>query len=151
MKFSIISSRVGLDRPPKIALTLALLAALQACVSPSSFLRQANSSLPLEVIHGGSGQIMSFRTHETSDRLYITGTATSPFLKSTTHVDVQLIGPGGDVIAEKQDNIGPVHTRAGWSRSGRHSYVASFLLSDAHQAARIRVIYHGGAHRGTNS
>jgi hypothetical protein len=94
MKFSIISSRVGLDRPPKIALTLALLAALQACVSPSSFLRQANSSLPLEVIHGGSGQIMSFRAHETSDRLYITGTATSPFLKSTTHVDVQLIGPG---------------------------------------------------------
>ena len=151
MKFPIISLRSGLDRPPKIALTLAPACGPPACVSPGSFLRQANSSLPLEVIHGGSGQIMSFRAHETLRPTLYHRNRHAFSLKSTTHVDVQLIGPGGDVIAEKQDDIGPVHTRAGWSRSGRHSYVASFLLSDAHQAARIRVIYHGGAHRGTSS
>jgi len=75
---------------------------------------------------------------------------TFPILKSTTHVDIQLIGPAGNVIAEKQDDIDRVHPGTSRSRGGHHSYAASFPLSEAHQAARIRVIYHGDAHRGTS-
>ena len=93
---------------------------------------------------------MSFRAHETSARLYVAGIAKPFYLKTTTHVDVQLIGPGGNVIAEKQDDIDPVHPRTARSRGGHQSYVASFPLSEARHAARIRVIYHGEAHRGTS-
>jgi hypothetical protein len=64
-------------------------------------------------------------------------------------MDVQLIGRAGNVVAEKQDDIDREHPRL----CGR---AASLLLcrelpaSEAHEAARIRVIYHGDAHRGTS-
>jgi hypothetical protein len=48
---------------------------LSACSSPGSFFRQADSALPIEVQHAGGGQIMSFHARETSDRLYVAGTA----------------------------------------------------------------------------
>jgi len=149
--FPISSFRRGLNGLLKITLTLTAMTAVSACVSLGSFFKQADSSLPIEIVDAGSGQITSFRAHETADRLYVAGSAKPFYLKSTTHVDVQLIGPAGNVIAEKQDDIDRVHPRTGWSRSRHHSYVASFPLSEAHQAAKIRVIYHGAAHRGTNS
>jgi hypothetical protein len=49
--------------------------ALAGCSSPRSLFTQANSELPIEVQHSGRGHIMSFRAHETFDRLYVAGTA----------------------------------------------------------------------------
>ena len=148
--FPISSFRSGLNCLLKITVTFMAMTTVFACASPGSFFKQADSPLPIEVVHAGSGQIMSFRAHETSDRLYVAGIAKPFYLKSTTHVDVQLIGPAGNVIAEKQDDIDRMHPRTSRSRGGHHSYAASFPLSEAHQAARIRVIYHGDAHRGTS-
>ena len=148
--FPISSFRSGLNGLLKITVTFMAMTTVFACASPGSFFKQADSALPIEVVHAGSGQIMSFRAYETSDRLYVAGIAKPFYLKSTTHVDVQLIGPAGNVIAEKQDDIDRMHPRTSRSRGGQHSYAASFPLSEAHQAARIRVIYHGDAHRGTS-
>jgi hypothetical protein len=148
--FPISSFRSGLNGPLKITATFMAMTVVFACKSSGSFFKQADSPLPIEVVHAGSGQIMSFRAHETSDRLYVAGIAKPFYLKSTTHVDIQLIGPAGNVIAEKQDDIDRMHPRTSRSRGGRHSYAASFPLSEAHQAAKIRVIYHGDAHHGTS-
>ena len=135
----------------KITVTLMAMTTVSACVSPGSFFKQADSALPIEVVHAGSGKVISFRAHETSDRLYVAGSAKTFCPKSTTHVDVQLVGPAGNVIAEKQDDIDRAHPRTARSRGGRHSYVASFPLSAARDAAKIRVICHGDAHSKTSS
>jgi hypothetical protein len=135
----------------KITVALTAMMAVSGCASLNSFFKQANSSLPMEVVHAGSGRIVSFHAYETSDRLYVAGSAKPFYLKSTTHVDVQLIGPSGNVIAEERDDIDPAHPRTARSRSGHHSYVASFPLSEARNAAKIRVIYHGDAHSKTSS
>jgi hypothetical protein len=146
--FPISFFRSGLNGRLKITATFMAMTAVFACESSGSFFKQADSPLPIEVVHAGSGQIMSFRAHETSERLYLAGVVKPFYLKSTTHVDIQLIGPAGNVIAEKQDDIDRMHPRTSRSRGGHHSYAASFPLSEAHQAAKIRVIYHGDAHRG---
>jgi hypothetical protein len=119
---------------------------LSACPSFGSFFRQADSALPIEVHHSGSGQIMSFRAHETSDRLFIAGTAQRHPLIEWAHVDIQLIGPAGNVIAEKRDDINPLRPRHGGGKRYSDTYVASFPLNEARQAATIRVIYRNGAH-----
>ena len=135
----------------RIALSLALLAAVSACVSSNTLLKQADSSLPIEFIQTGSGQIMSSRAHETSDRLYVTGTAL-PFLSNAAaHVDIQLVDGGGGIVAAKRDRIEASHPRTGRSRNRHLPYVASFPLSEAQQAAKVRVICHSDAHRGSNS
>lgn len=149
--FPICPFRRGLNDLLKISLTLTTMTAVSACASLGSFFKQADSALPIEVVNAGSGQIRSFRAHETSDRLYVAGTAKPFFLKETTHVDVQLIGPAGNVIAEERDDIDRVHPRTARARHGYHSYVASFPLGEARRALKIRVIYHGDAHRRTNS
>ena len=136
----------------RITVTLIAMTVFSACAGLGSFFKQADSALPIEVVHARSGQIMSFRAHETSDRLYVAGIAKTFCPKSTTHVDVQLIGPAGNVIAKKQDDIDRrTHPRTARSRGGHHSYVASFPLSEARHAAKIRVICHGDAHSKTSS
>ncbi len=124
---------------------------LAACSSLETWFRQADSPLPIEVLHSGSGQIMSFRAHETSDRLYVAGSARKHRLSNTAHVDVQLIDSSGTVLAEGQNDISPTHTPPGGGKRFTDSYVVSFPLSKARQAAKIRVIYHGNAHRERNS
>jgi hypothetical protein len=119
---------------------------LSACASLDSYFRQADSSLPIEAIHSGVGQVMSFRAFETSDRLYVAGAVKGRFINPSTHVDVQLIDGSGRVVAEKQDDIDLAHPRTAHGRHGRHSYVASFPLSEARQAAKIRVTYHNESH-----
>jgi hypothetical protein len=89
---------------------------------------------------------MSFRAHETADRLYIAGTAKRYPSIPWAHIDIQLIGPAGNVIAEKQDDINPLHPPPGGGKRYNDSYVASFPLSEARQAAKIRVIYRSRAH-----
>lgn len=89
---------------------------------------------------------MSFRAQESSDRLYVSGSATKHRLSSDAHVDIQLISAAGRVVAEKQDDINPMHPKPGGGRRFNDSYVASFPLSEARQASKIRVIYHSGSH-----
>jgi hypothetical protein len=149
--FPISSFRSGLNGLLKITVTLMGMMAVSICASAGSFFKQADSPLPIEVVHSGSGQIMSFHAHETSHRLYVAGIAKPVYLKSAAHVDVQLIGPAGKIIAEKQDDIDPMHPCTAQSRGGHYSYVASFPLSEVRNAAGIRVIYHGDAHRKSNS
>ena len=68
------------------------------------------------------------------------------------HVDIQLIEANGRVIAEKTDDLDtPRHPQISSSRHGHQSYVASFPLSEARQAVKIRVVYHGDYHREGNS
>jgi len=124
---------------------------LTACSSLDTWFKQANSPLPIEVQHSGSGQIMSSRAHETSGRMYVAGSARKHPLSNTAHVDVQLIGSSGNVIAEDQNDINPMHPRPGGGKRFTDSYVVSFPLSEAREAVKIRVIYHGGAHSKGNS
>ena len=135
----------------KIGIAVITLASLPACAS-SSWIKQGDSGLPIEAVHSGSGTIMSFRVHETSDRLYVTGLAKPHQLMQPMHVDIQLVGAGGRVIAEKTDGINsPHHPRSASGSRGHRSYVASFPLSDARQAVKIRVVYHKGDHREGNT
>jgi hypothetical protein len=130
----------------KLTFVAGIIVALPACASSDTWFKQADSPLPIEVQHSGSGQVMSFRAHETSDRLYVAGTARKHRLSPTAHVDIQLIGSSGHVIAEDQNDINPLHSAPGGGKRFTDSYVVSFPLSDARKAVKIRVIYHGGAH-----
>jgi len=124
---------------------------LSACSSLDTWFKQADSPLPIEVQHSGGGRVMSFRAHETSDRLYVAGTARRHKLSNTAHVDIQLIGSSGDVIAEDQNDINPTHPRPGGGKRFTDSYVVSFPLSQARKAVKIRIIYHSSAHSKGNS
>ena len=132
----------GLLSPLKSIPAVLALTALTACSS----LKQAGSPLPLEVRHSGSGQVVSLRAQESSDRLYVAGSARKHRLSNTAHLDIQLIGSCGQVLAEDQDAINPDHPAPGGGKRFKDSYLVSFPLSVARQAAKIRVIYHGGTH-----
>ena len=135
----------------KIGIAATTLASLPACAY-SSWIKQRDSGLPIEAVHSGSGIIMSFRVHETSDRLYVTGRAKPHQLTRPMHVDIQLVGASGRVIAEKTDDLHSFkHPRTASGSHGHRSYVASFPLTDARQAVKIRVVYHGDYHREGNS
>jgi hypothetical protein len=122
---------------------------LTACSSASNFLRTTNSSLPVETIHSSGGEVVGTLAYESSDRLYVSGHIQKSFgrhVPYAAHVDVQLIDNEGRVIAEKQDDIHPEHPKSGSGRSGRTSYVASFPISEARQAAKIVARYHLNGH-----
>jgi hypothetical protein len=140
MKISLTIQKV-LD-PLRSGIAVMMLACLPAHAS-SPWIKQADSGLPIEVVHSGSGIVMSFRAHETSGRLYVAGRAKPHQLVQPMHVDIQLIGADGCVVAEKTDDLdSPKHPRIGSGRHGHQSYVASFPLSEARQAVRIRVVCH---------
>lgn len=121
--------------------------AFTGCSSPDTWFKQADSPLPIEVQHRGHGKVLSFRAHETSDRLYVSGTAKNYDSSTITHLDIQLLGADGHVLAEKQDDLdGVPQPRISRNQSGRVSYVASFPLSEARQAVKIRVIYDSEKH-----
>jgi len=121
------------------------------CSSLDSWGKQADSALPIEAHHSGGGEILSFRAHETSDRLYVAGSARKHKLSNSAHVDIQLIGPSGNVIAEEQNDINPMHPPPGGGKRFTDSYVVSFPLSQARHATKIRVIYHSSANSQGNS
>lgn len=111
----------------------------------STLIKQGASPLPLETIDTTHGHIETTRAFETKDALYVTGTMHKPpghHLPKAAHVDVELIGANGRVLAEKQDNISPKHPRLSGSQGRKHSYVVSFPLETARQAVKIRVRYH---------
>ena len=131
----------------KIGIAVTTSASLPACAF-SSWIKQGDSGLPIEAVHSGSGTIMSFRAHETSDGLYVAGLARPHQLVQPMHVDIKLIGADGRVIAEKTEVLdAPQHPRTSSGSLRHRSYVASFPLSQARQAVKIRVVYHEGDHR----
>ena len=132
----------GLLSPFKFIPAVLAVTALTACAS----LKPPGSPLPVEVRQSGSGQIMSFRAHESSDRLYVVGIARKHRLSNAAHVDIQLIGSSGAILAEDQNDINPAHPAHGGGKLFRDSYVVSFPLRTARQAVKIRVIYHRSPH-----
>jgi hypothetical protein len=130
----------------KICSVVAMLGSLSAC-SSGSWLKQADSAMPIEAIDLGSGNILGFRAHETSDRLYVAGIAKPHQLMRPAHVDIRLIAADGRIIGEGIEYLdSPRHPRIGHGHRGIQRFVASFPLSEARQAAKIRVVYHGGIH-----
>ena len=128
------------------ALVFLAACALRSAEKPAAF------RLPIEAVNSRSGTIMSFRTHATSGLLYVAGRARPHQLIRPAHVDVQLIGADGSIIAEQSDALGtPYHPQTAHGRRGDQSYVASFLLSELQRAVKIRVVYHRGEHRDDNS
>jgi hypothetical protein len=133
----------------KIACAITALAILTACASVSSFFKHSPSPLPIEILDSAGGEVGGARAHESADRLYVAGHVKKSFGSHTpyaAHVDVQLVDKTGRVIAEKEDDIDPPHPKSGGGRSGQISYVASFPLSEARQAAKIVVRYHLDGH-----
>lgn len=111
-----------------------------------TWLKRADSPLPIEVRHSGSGRILGFRAHETSDRLYVAGSARKQKLSNSAHVDIQLIGSSGNVVAEDRSDIKPMRPAHGGGKRFTDSCVVSFPLSEARKAVKIRVTYHGASH-----
>ncbi|HEY5741350.1 MAG TPA: hypothetical protein VIS99_02310, partial [Terrimicrobiaceae bacterium] len=108
-----------------------------------------DSPLSIESIHAPSGHIASARAFESGDKLYVAGSMRRTIgyaIHYAAHVDVQLIGQEGQVLAERQDDIDAVSPRQERGRSGHYSYVASFPLTKARHAAKIRVTYHAATH-----
>lgn len=126
-------------------LLAAAVAAFSACASRQAYSNQAGSSLPLETSSSSSGKVASIQAYERADRLYVAGMATQHPLSGRAHVDIQLIGTNGAVIAEKRDEIYSPHSASGGGKRYRDSYIASFPLAMAHRAQKVRVIYHGGS------
>ena len=149
MKHSLLIQK--LSNSLGICVGVVVIASLSACAS-TTWTKQADSTVPIEAIHSGSGSIMSFRAFETSDRLYVAGSANTHPPMQPTHIDIQLVGLDGRILAERTDDLDSPRNR--WSGGGRHdrqSYVASFPLSEARKAAKIRVTYHASAHGKDNS
>lgn len=130
----------------KVLTATAAVATLSACASLESFSAQKDSPLPIEAVHSNTGAVLSTRAYETSDKLYVAGSARKRPLKAGGHVDIQLIGSNGNVIAEKKDSINAMHPRPGGGKRSSDSYVANFPLSEASEAVKIRVTFHSGSH-----
>jgi hypothetical protein len=123
----------------------AVIGALGLTGCATTFIKEGASPLPLETVDTTHGHIESTRAFETKDALYVAGTMHKPpghHIPKTAHVDVELIGTNGRVLAEKKDAISPQHPRLSGGRGGKYSYVVSFPLATARQAAKIRVSYH---------
>lgn len=129
----------------KISTILFFSMAVMGCSPHAALPVRKISALPLEVIHSGSGSIMSFHIFETRGRLYVTGKAKLVRSAFFAHIDVQLLDKGGKTLAEKQDSIAPRHSSVVHDR--RSFYVASFPLETAARASKIRIIYHADLHK----
>jgi len=128
------------------AISLIITLLLSGCSSLEHWTRNSASSLPYEIRHEGSGQILSCRAFESADRLYISG-RTKEFPPSFAgHVDIQLIGHGGQKLAERSHRVQPANPAAGGGRRYLGNYIASFPLAEAKEAAFIRVAFHSGNH-----
>lgn len=126
------------------------LAAITACSSIGLTSRTQEYPLPITVAHARSGSVASARAFETPDRLYVSGHVQhflGYHLPVTAHVDVQLVGKDGQVLAEKQDDIDlTAHPRTTAGSSRRASFVVSFPIEQAREAVGIRVTYHLDSH-----
>lgn len=122
-----------------------MLIAGTGCAALDDSIRTAHSPLPIETVDATGGEIASTRAFETASKLYVAGTMRKGIghhLHASAHVKVQLLDGAGTILAEEQDGIDPVHPRRAQARGHRYSYVASFPIETARQAAKIRVTYH---------
>jgi hypothetical protein len=134
---------------PLIIVSLVALGLLGGCTT-SSWLRKADSTLPVEIVPTNSEHVTSVRAHESSDRLYVTGSA-SLHQFGDTYVQVQLIGPNEDVINTEYDTlISSLHPLRASARSGKQTYVVSFPLQQARKAEKIRVRVRQGQPEGNS-
>jgi len=130
------------------SLAVLALMSLSACAS-FDFFTTNPSSLPIEAVDAAPGRSFSTRAFETEHTLFVTGHMQKPggsHIPAPAHVDVQLIGKDGRVLAEEQIGIDPVHPRTSRALSSRHSFVAGFPIDLARKAAKIRVRYHLQTH-----
>ncbi len=124
------------------------LMSLPACAS-FDFFTTNPSPLPIEAVDAVPRSSFSTRAFETEHNLFVTGHMQKPggiHIPAPAHVDVQLIGKDGRVLAEEQIGIDPVHPRSTRALTGRHPFVASFPIEQARKSAKIRVRYHLESH-----
>jgi len=106
---------------------------------------QNASAIPIQT----GPSISSARLIESGDKVYITGRVKHTHGRPVTlasHVDVQLLGSRGQVIAEVQDSISPMHPRISRLRNGQYPYTVSFPSSEIATARQVVVQYHSAAH-----
>jgi hypothetical protein len=134
----------------KFLASLSLIGAISGCSSIGDFTRTQESPLQIMVTHAKSGIVESAQAIETSDRLYVSGQVqhyAGYNLPVTAHVDIQLLGKNGRILAEMQDDIDLTrHPRTTALRGRRDGFVASFPIEQSRQAVGIRVIYHLESH-----
>ncbi len=130
------------------ALAAVAILSLPACSTPH-LVNNKPSLLPIETNAGTRGGISNIRAYETYGRLYVTGHLQNPrgsHIATSAHVDVVLVGRNDQVLAERRDNIEPVHPMASRARTGYIPFSAGFPLDQARQAKMIRVSYELKAH-----
>lgn len=113
--------------------------ALTACASVQ------RHPLPVQVANGPVGAVSSVRVYERGNKLFVAGSARPALSSGGSHVDVQLISADGRVVAGETEMIKLGHPRGSRSRHG-DSFVASFPLTDAGRASRVRVTFHSSGH-----
>jgi hypothetical protein len=115
------------------------LLALSACAAPRT------GSLPVQTVGGNAGSVSNVRIYERNDKLFVAGSA-HPTPTSGGHIDIQLIAADGRVVATNTESLKLGHPRGSRSRHGNASFATSFPLSDARQAASVRVTFHSSGH-----
>lgn len=135
----IFTSAISVSRSLVVTMALGSFT-FTACAAAKS------NSLPIKMVAGNVGSVSSVRTYEQGGKLYVVGSAQPTLTSGGNHVDIQLIGAGGDVIAEDTEAIKLGHPRRSRSRHGSRSFVTSFSLATASQASSVRVAFHSSAH-----
>ena len=107
---------------------------------------RAESPLPIEVVQGDSGRLTSLSAREIDGRLYVFIRARENPMRMQTHVDIELIGLSGQVIAGRRGAVEAVHPAVGGGRRAFGVWVASFPSRDARRASKIRVTHHDKPH-----
>jgi hypothetical protein len=139
-QYSFVTNRL---RARRAGLPLALVAAAFATTAAqASFLKAADSPLPIRTW----GAVSSPRAFETSSRLVVTGAVRPALRTPSAHVDVQIVGRSGQVLAEKVDALEWSHPRTAGGRHGDYRFTEGFPLDVARQAAGIVVSFKTGTH-----
>jgi hypothetical protein len=127
-----------------LSITVASFAAT-ACTSTSP-------TVPLPTLRSpaGDGRIASSKAVKTGHSLRVGGRVRPVTAQPQAHVDIQVIGADGAVIAEATDRLRPMQPGAGGGRRALDSYVASFHASVARDAVAVRIVYRNGPHAGCN-
>jgi hypothetical protein len=131
----------------KFSQSLRIAALAAAAISLISSTATADLQNPLLI--QTSPSVASARVVPSGDKVYVTGRVAYTHGRPVTqaaHVDVQLLGSRGQVIAEVQDSITPMHPRISRLRNGQYPYTVSFPSSQVAVARQVVVQYHSTAH-----
>lgn len=113
---------------------------LTACASSQS------NALPVQTTNGQVGSVSSVRVFEQGNKLFVAGSARPTLTSAGNHVDVQLIGADGRVVAEDTEAIKLGHPRGSRARHGSDTFVTSFPLDVARGASSVKVSFHSSSH-----